>query len=288
MQTGSSASCVLRGSSRQGRDLPGVPPSSRRGACIGVCAADTSTGTVLVGVLQDDANRSKLRTFLASVRPAEVVFPRYAMPEKGVGRLTPKTLRSARYCPSGPKLSPLSTERFYWEEPLGPLRERDYFAPGAAPGHLPEAIAGLCELGGPGELALRAFGGMVRFLEEAMLDVAVMSLGRVERLPEDGIPAANLSVNAADEHVLLDASALENLEILENAEGTTAGTLLAQLDHCATASGHRMMRQWLLRPLKSLKAIEARQGAVADLLGPASGARPYRGNSPMKIMPICT
>ena len=258
-------------------ELPGaVPaPAAGRGACIGVCAADASTGTVLVGVLRDDANRSKLRTFLASVRPAEVVFPRYAMPGKGVGRLTPETLRSARYCPSGPKLSPLSTERFYWDEPLGPLRERDYFAasaPGAGPGHLPEAIAGLCEPGGPGELALRAFGGMVRFLEEAMLDVAVLSLGRVERLPEDGIPAAKLSVNAADEHVLLDASALENLEILENAEGTTAGTLLAQLDHCATASGHRMMRQWLLRPLKSLKAIEARQGAVADLLGPAAGS----------------
>lgn len=42
-------------------------------------------------------------------------------------------------------------------------------------------------------------------------------------------------------------------------------TLLAQLDHCVTPSGRKLLRRWLVRPLLSGADIRARQDAVEDI-----------------------
>jgi hypothetical protein len=60
----------------------------------------------------------------------------------------------------------------------------------------------------------------------------------------------------------LDGAALEGLEVLENALGGTAGSLLALLDHCATPFGRRRLRRWLTRPLLRAADITRRQDAV--------------------------
>ena len=41
--------------------------------------------------------------------------------------------------------------------------------------------------------------------------------------------------------------------MLENSSGGTKGTLLAALDACVTASGRRLLRDWLTRPLTVVK-----------------------------------
>lgn len=61
-------------------------------------------------------------------------------------------------------------------------------------------------------------------------------------------------------------------QVLENSEGGTEGTLLAALNNCVTPAGRRRLRQWLCRPLAAIPDIEARQDAVAALLGPAEEA----------------
>ena len=61
-------------------------------------------------------------------------------------------------------------------------------------------------------------------------------------------------------------------QVLENSTGGTQGTLLAAVDNCATPAGRRLLRQWLVRPLGRVAAIEARQDAVAALMGPAAEA----------------
>ncbi len=61
-------------------------------------------------------------------------------------------------------------------------------------------------------------------------------------------------------------------QVLENSTGGTQGTLLAAVDNCATPAGRRLLRQWLVRPLGRVAAIEARQYAVAALMGPAAEA----------------
>ena len=51
--------------------------------------------------------------------------------------------------------------------------------------------------------------------------------------------------------VKLDGATIRNLELLENSEGGTAGTLLAALDTTASPAGKRMLRQVRLRRYRS-------------------------------------
>uniref|UniRef100_A0A0E0ES22 DNA mismatch repair protein n=1 Tax=Oryza meridionalis TaxID=40149 RepID=A0A0E0ES22_9ORYZ len=69
-------------------------------------------------------------------------------------------------------------------------------------------------------------------------------------------------------HMILDAAALENLEILENARnGGLSGTLYAQLNHCVTGFGKRLLKRWIARPLYERQAILQRQSAIATFKG---------------------
>ena len=49
-------------------------------------------------------------------------------------------------------------------------------------------------------------------------------------------------------------------------EGSAAGSVLAQLDHCVTPAGKRTLRSWLAAPLQCPTAIARRQDAVQDLI----------------------
>ena len=63
------------------------------------------------------------------------------------------------------------------------------------------------------------------------------------------------------------------MQVLENADGGTEGSLMAALDQCATVMGKRRLRAWLCRPMARIANIVARQDAVADFMGwPASAA----------------
>jgi len=65
----------------------------------------------------------------------------------------------------------------------------------------------------------------------------------------------------ADEYVLLDAVTQTNLEIVESrgAEGTS---LREAVDRTLTPMGARLLRDWLLHPLRNLDAIIARQDLI--------------------------
>eukprot|EP00897_Mesotaenium_endlicherianum_P000406 jgi/Mesen1/10366/ME000080S09758 len=173
----------------------------------------------------------------------------------------------------------------------GPLR-------GAGRGW-PLAVRQLAAAGRQGEVALSALGACVWYLRQALLDHRLLAIRHFELLPgsdsallvsrqggeEEGEGAgdyprtegghgpagADLTSAAAEEEpaepfMVLDSAALEGLEILENsADGAPTGTLLAQLDHCATPFGKRLLRTWLVRPLRRPEAIVERQTAVADL-----------------------
>ena len=56
------------------------------------------------------------------------------------------------------------------------------------------------------------------------------------------------------------------VQVLENADGGTEGSLISALDHCATVMGRRRLRAWLCRPMARIGAIVARQDAVADFM----------------------
>lgn len=66
--------------------------------------------------------------------------------------------------------------------------------------------------------------------------------------------------------LVMDESTQRNLELVANSlDRSKKGSLLATLDKTVTAMGARLMRNWLLYPLKDLVGIEKRQEAVAEL-----------------------
>jgi DNA mismatch repair protein MutS len=69
-------------------------------------------------------------------------------------------------------------------------------------------------------------------------------------------------------HVAIDAATARCLELVETLRGRErVGSLLHALDATRTAMGGRLLREWILSPLREIDAIEARQDAIEALLG---------------------
>ncbi len=119
--------------------------------------------------------------------------------------------------------------------------------------------------------ATAAAGALVHYLRETS------AIGA--RTPEDS--ATNPSLRPAGaglEHLdriayyeqqdsmILDAVTTRNLELVEPSAGDDASaTLLKAIDETATGMGARLLRGWILRPEISLREIEDRLEAVAEL-----------------------
>lgn len=72
-----------------------------------------------------------------------------------------------------------------------------------------------------------------------------------------------------DKYVWLDRFTIRNLELIHTTqEGGVP--LIALIDQTLTAMGGRLLRKWLVLPLKDLKTIEQRQEGVAGLLASSS------------------
>ncbi|MGN1051918.1 MAG: DNA mismatch repair protein MutS, partial [Candidatus Scatosoma sp.] len=77
---------------------------------------------------------------------------------------------------------------------------------------------------------------------------------------------ASISLIDRSEYVALDSVAVKNLELLKNnAEGKKYGSLLWGLDKTKTPMGARLMRQWVVSPLKSVEKINERLSGVEEL-----------------------
>ncbi|MEP0547855.1 MAG: DNA mismatch repair protein MutS [Rhodothermales bacterium] len=75
---------------------------------------------------------------------------------------------------------------------------------------------------------------------------------------------------AADDYIALDPQTKRNLELVASMQGGREGSLIQILDRTNTPMGGRMLRQWLVRPLRSVDKIQQRLDAVDALF---TGAR---------------
>lgn len=70
----------------------------------------------------------------------------------------------------------------------------------------------------------------------------------------------------SNEYMSLDPATKRNLELTASLqEGGTDGTLISIMDKTSTAMGGRLLRRWIMRPLKRLKPIQQRLDAVEVL-----------------------
>ncbi len=68
-------------------------------------------------------------------------------------------------------------------------------------------------------------------------------------------------------HLVIDPTSLRSLEVLRSIRGNTAqGSLVAALDRTVTPMGSRLLRNWLVFPLREAPAIEERWAVVTELL----------------------
>jgi DNA mismatch repair protein MutS len=103
------------------------------------------------------------------------------------------------------------------------------------------------------EIAHTAAGSLLHYMQETQKS----SLGHLRRL------YAYESAN----YMSLDGSTKRNLELTSSMlEGGTEGTLVSILDETCTAMGGRMLRKWIMRPLKQLTPIEDRLSSVSILV----------------------
>ena len=72
-------------------------------------------------------------------------------------------------------------------------------------------------------------------------------------------------VRESADHVLIDAASQRNLDLVDSRSGK-AHTLLGVLDRTATPMGARLLRDWILHPLRDLATLTARQDVIAALL----------------------
>jgi DNA mismatch repair protein MutS len=195
------------------------------GASAGIAAVDLSTGEFRLVV----AAASDIDAVLSRLTPREILVAR---------ELTPTTLVQHNQGEGA-----LITERELWE-----------FDAGLAATELTRQFE-VASVEGIGinesdEPALAAAGALMRYLHELQPGgIPHLARPRVER-PGGTMP--------------LDEMTRRNLELVESLRGgEDGGTLIGVLDRTLTPMGSRLLRQWLLAPLTSRKAIDARLDTVA-------------------------
>lgn len=134
-----------------------------------------------------------------------------------------------------------------------------------------------------GPTALSALGAAVHVLRRHLLDHSVLSMRRMYRYTHaDGIEGALALLQSAHPaelppntgrgegvgvpHMILDATALAHMEVLETSDGKVKGSLIGLLDVCACSAGRARLRAWLSAPLLQPEDIEDRLHAVENIM----------------------
>jgi len=103
------------------------------------------------------------------------------------------------------------------------------------------------------ELAVSAAGALLYYLKKLRKD----SLALIQ----------NISYMHRSQYMILDASAVKNLELVKNLrDNRRSDSLLDVIDYTVNSMGSRLIRSWLLYPSLSLETIKKRQDGIQDFL----------------------
>lgn len=182
----------------------------------------------------DDAECSSLCCLLSELRPVEIVKP-----AKMLSSETERVMVRHTRNPLVNELAPLSE---FWDaektvqevktiykhigdlSASGPLNKTDLDTTNLnvgeyRPSCLPSILSEFVNKGENGSLALSALGGALYYLKQAFLDETLLRFAKF-----DSLPCSDFCEVAKKPYMILDAAALENLEIFENSRnGDTSG-----------------------------------------------------------------
>ncbi|KZF26251.1 putative DNA mismatch repair protein Msh6 [Xylona heveae TC161] len=215
----------------------------------GISFVDTATGQFFLTEFIDDIEMTKFETFVAQIRPQEIILEKSSVSVKVLRILKNNT---------GPTtiwnyLKPI-TEFWTGETAYREINAARYFVSEDRDDEevWPQALK---EAKGK-ELLMSAYGALIQYLRTLKIERELVTLGNISWY--DPIRKAT--------SLVLDGQTLINLEIFANSfDGGQEGTLFTMLNRCITPFGKRMFRQWVCHPLADAKRINARLDAVDAL-----------------------
>jgi DNA mismatch repair protein MutS len=212
----------------------------------GLAAIDLSTGEFVTTQFEGPQAQARLLEELDVLRPSEIVLPAdLVQDEAWTARL--QVPRPARFSPLDPSGFDPAAARQRLLDHLGAASLEPYGCE-----HMPLAIA--------------AAGAALRYLQENQLS--------------DLAHLRDLQTYSPQATVGLDGVTRRNLELTRTLrDGKVQGSLLGVLDRTVTPMGARLLRRWMQQPLLDLARIQARLGAVEELVScpPGSGDREEAG-----------
>ncbi|MFP4177042.1 MAG: DNA mismatch repair protein MutS [Candidatus Brocadiia bacterium] len=197
----------------------------------GVAWLDLSTG----GFEVEDVSKDSLGDSLRRIAPAECLLPATESEEEDPH---PATRDLPEDC--------MVTRRPPWEfsQEDGRRRLNEHFGTASLDGF------GCSELGP----ALGAAGAILNYVEETQG-------GTMQHITA-------ISAFRPDDYLILDRMTQRSLELVETMRDTSRdGSLLSVLDETDTPPGARLLRRWILTPLKDRERIEDRLDAVEEMTG---------------------
>ncbi|KAI0216514.1 DNA mismatch repair protein msh6, partial [Massospora cicadina] len=216
-----------------------MPSANGLGATYGVCFVDASTAEFQLCSFEDDRSLTQLETLVMQIRPRELVYEKAKLSAQALKLFTDRVDSIIK--------NALVPHTEFWDAAttLDELSATKYFGDGWPPA--------LLELKGCPH-AISALGGLIWYLRSLKIEKDLLTLKNFHRYrPMEGST------------LILDGQSLNNLEVLQNSDGSDAGTIHALLNHCVTPFGKREFRKWLCHPLRSIPEINARLDALEDI-----------------------
>ena len=226
------------------------------GETAGAAFLDISTGEFRATQETGQNAWEKIRSALESYAPRELLFPASLAPliKSGLSTRaeTPKLpISNDQKSDTTSDLASLNGQPF--EAALTPLDDWQWQPEDCAA--LLRDHFGVRSLEGYGidrkQEAVRAAGACLRYVRETQRAAAAHITDLVYFEPQD--------------HLVLDAVTVRNLELVESLGGSAGRSLLDIIDETVTPMGARLLRSWLLRPSIRRGEIEARLSAVDEL-----------------------
>jgi DNA mismatch repair protein MutS len=198
----------------------------------GLASLDLSTGEFWISESSLAHSSQNVVDELARIEPQEVIFPAHLQKELAAALLP---LSIARLVPRDASTFDLDGSKVLLARTFEVNHAEDLYLHGLQPG-------------------LQAAGGLLSYLAETQPTLTHTHIRRP-------------GIRVLEHEMQLDQSTLRNLEILKPiSDLRQSPTLLTTLDQTKTPMGTRLLRQWIIRPLTQVAAIQHRQEAVKELV----------------------
>src|SRR6266508_335290 len=232
------------------------------GAGMGLSVLDVSTGEFFATQFQGDSAWQRLQEQLEVFAPREIIFPNSPALLINRERETDRTDRTdgaktaaVPLSDAGLRPASLSDSEFFIssESALTPLDDWIFGFDHAD--SLLRSQFGVTSLDGFGltgrEYAVCAAGAAIHYVNETQ-KVSASHLSEI-------------SYFETNDHLVLDAPTVNNLELMVSQDGNAGHSLFGVLDETMTGMGARLLRQWVLRPSVRIGEIETRLDSVEEL-----------------------